>query len=123
MDMPPVTNACTGVAIQLASNIRAKDLAARYGGEEFAIVMPTTEIRGGVARAERLRRAVIALDEPHDQVPEGNVTVSIGVAAMIRSSTDTAATLVEMADAELYRAKRAGRNRVSPPPPPDRDRG
>jgi diguanylate cyclase (GGDEF)-like protein len=111
------------VAIQLASNIRAKDLAARYGGEEFAIVMPATEIRAGVARAERLRRAVIALAEPHEQEAEGRVTVSIGVATMIPSSTDTAGTLVEMADAELYRAKRAGRNRVSPPPPPDQDRG
>jgi diguanylate cyclase (GGDEF)-like protein len=102
------------VAIQLASNIRAKDLAARYGGEEFAIVMPGTEIRAGVARAERLRRAVVALAEPHDQVAEGLVTVSIGVAAMTPSPTDDAATLVEKADAELYRAKRAGRNRVSP---------
>jgi diguanylate cyclase (GGDEF)-like protein len=107
------------VAIQLASNIRAKDLAARYGGEEFAIVMPATDIHRGVARAERLRQAVIALAEPHDQVAEGIVTVSIGVAAMIPSSADTLEALVESADAELYRAKRAGRNRVSPPPEPD----
>jgi diguanylate cyclase (GGDEF)-like protein len=105
------------VAIELASNIRAKDLAARYGGEEFAIVMPGTDMRAGVAAAERLRRAVIALAEPHEQVAEGIVTVSIGVAAMVPSSTDAAASVVEMADAELYRAKRAGRNRVSPAGP------
>ena len=58
----------------------------------------------------------MALAEPHDQAAEGIVTVSIGVAAMSPSSTDTAATLVERADAELYRAKRAGRNRVEVDP-------
>jgi diguanylate cyclase (GGDEF)-like protein len=108
------------VATGLASNIRAKDLAARYGGEEFAIVMPGTDIRTGVAAAELLRRTVIALAEPHERAPEGGVTVSIGVAAMMPSSTDTAETLVEKADTELYRAKRAGRNRVSPMPPLER---
>jgi diguanylate cyclase (GGDEF)-like protein len=102
------------VAIELAGNIRANDLVARYGGEEFAVVMPGTDIRTGVVAAERLRRAIIALADPHEQAAEGTVTVSIGVAAVVPSSSDTAEGLVELADTELYRAKRAGRNRVSP---------
>ena len=88
------------------------DLVARYGGEEFAVVMPDTGI--GVARdvAERLRAAVAALAEPHGSVTAGVVTASIGVAAVTASPDGSADLLVEQADVELYRAKRAGRNQV-----------
>lgn len=51
-----------------------------------------------MALAERLRGAVIALAEPHEQVPEGIVTVSIGVAATIPTAPDAAPRLVEMAE-------------------------
>ncbi len=93
---------------------RASDSVARYGGEEFAILMPATEPEGALIVAERIRAAVEALDLPHpasDVAP--HVTVSIGVASMAASNTsELPAKLIASADAALYRAKHAGRNRA-----------
>lgn len=100
------------VATVLKQNIRDIDLAARYGGEEFAIVMPGTDITGARQLAERVRAAVMALAEPHLLAAEGIVTVSIGVAAMAPPLHIPLEHLIELADVELYRAKRSGRNRV-----------
>jgi diguanylate cyclase (GGDEF)-like protein len=55
---------------------------------------------------------VLALAVPHPLVADRVVTASIGVAAAVPSPATTADQLVEQADVELYRAKRAGRNRV-----------
>jgi diguanylate cyclase (GGDEF)-like protein len=100
------------VAARLSQNIRDVDLAARYGGEEFAIVMPNTDITAARQMAERLHTAVLDLAEPHALDVEHIVTVSIGVAAMIPPDHSNAEHLLEAADVQLYRAKRAGRNRV-----------
>jgi diguanylate cyclase (GGDEF)-like protein len=90
------------------------DLAARYGGEEFAVVMPATDLPTATRRAEELCQAVAGLAEPHPQVREHVLTVSIGVAATVptASEDDTPDHLVNRADAALYEAKRAGRSRV-----------
>jgi len=90
----------------------AGHLAARYGGEEFAVIMPDTGIRVAGDIAERLRTAVLGLAVPHPTVATRVVTASIGVAAAIPAPGTTADHLIEQADVELYRAKRAGRNRV-----------
>jgi len=93
---------------------RPSDLAARYGGEEFAVLLAPSNTENAVARAEALRADIQALALPHAaHEPEGVVTVSIGV-ANIRPAEVSASptTLVAMADAWLYAAKRAGRNRV-----------
>ena len=94
---------------------RDTDLVARYGGEEFAIVMPDTELEAALAVAERMRAAVLELAEPHPygSAAKGVVTVSVGVASAVPGQHGTADCLVGSADVELYRAKRAGRNRVS----------
>lgn len=94
---------------------REGDLAARYGGEEFALLLPATDAAGATRVAERLLAEVEALALPHAASPAGIVTLSLGLAA-IRPAADTpeaAARLLEAADAALYRAKRAGRSRLS----------
>ncbi|MFT4035252.1 MAG: sensor domain-containing diguanylate cyclase [Patulibacter sp.] len=93
------------VARALDRDLAAGDLAARYGGEEFSIVMPGRSPQEVLAAANRLRRAVAQLGGP---VP---VTVSIGV-AWAPDHGVTRDTLIEAADAALYRAKRGGRNCV-----------
>ncbi|UCF35017.1 MAG: GGDEF domain-containing protein [Phycisphaerales bacterium] len=100
------------VAEVLRDGVRRIDFVARYGGEEFAIIAPDTELKGGFRLAERLREGV------EEQVVEWEgqplcVTVSIGVATFTNvSQALRPAAVIKLADAQLYRAKTAGRNRV-----------
>ena len=90
------------------SLLRDIDTLARIGGEEFAILLPTTNVNGGMQIAERIRRVT----ENYKFEYEGNtfnMTVSLGVAEL----TDEAWTITEFigaADDMLYKAKHAGRN-------------
>ncbi len=88
------------------------DVAARYGGEEFMLLLPRTPLEEARRVAERLRAAVAALRIPHSGGEElGVVTASFGVACA-DSARHSFVDLTAEADAALYRAKRAGRNRV-----------
>jgi diguanylate cyclase (GGDEF)-like protein len=89
------------------------DFAARYGGEEFALLMPNTTVLHAMHLAEALRGEVAALAITHSAVPEGIITISIGVACRVPSAGELPQSLVEAADAGLYQAKRCGRNRVA----------
>lgn len=100
------------IATLLKENIRETDLVARFGGEEFAVVMPDTDLAEASQVAQRLHSAVMRLAEPHELVNEGIVTVSIGVAALVPEAGTSPDTLFELADVELYRAKRKGRNQI-----------
>ena len=80
------------------ASVRATDLLARYGGEEFALLLPNCSRDNAVSLADRLRAAM----------PEG-VTVSIGVASW--DGQERPEELFARADAALYAAKAAGRNR------------
>jgi diguanylate cyclase (GGDEF)-like protein len=92
---------------------RPSDLVARYGGEEFACLLSGLDREQALAHAERLRAAVERLDLAHPASSVGpGVTISIGVAwTKPEPAADWRLTLAA-ADAALYRAKAAGRNRV-----------
>ncbi|MCA9628309.1 MAG: GGDEF domain-containing protein [Myxococcales bacterium] len=98
------------VARVLRERFRPTDLVARYGGEEFCVVLPDTDLQGAQAAAERVRRAVAEASLEYE-VPLPSVTISVGIAQATRD--DVQARLVERADAALYGAKAAGRNRVA----------
>ncbi len=95
---------------------RPRDLAARYGGEEFVVLLPDTRSEQARVIAESIRRAVADLAIPHEDNEGGIVTVSIGVATVVPQGDDASAALVEAADAAVYQAKAAGRNRVASAP-------
>jgi diguanylate cyclase len=100
------------VAMSVKNNVKGQDIAARYGGEEFAVVLPNTVLRSATTVADHIRRAVMTKQlmkrSTHEQL--GRITISIGVATL--RDGDTPQTLIERADACLYAAKHAGRNRV-----------
>jgi diguanylate cyclase (GGDEF)-like protein len=93
---------------------RAGDLIGRYGGEEFLVVLGNTDAAGARGIAERLWSLVAAANLPHPASPTGPVvTVSIGAATAAPGPGSRYEGLIEAADAALYHAKRAGRNRVA----------
>jgi len=94
------------VGMVLRDSIRPYDGAARYGGEEFLIMLSGASLDHGRECAERIRAQVRA-----QELAGGPVTVSIGVAEY-PAHGDTADAVVGQADAALYKAKRAGRDRV-----------
>ncbi len=104
------------VARCLRSHMRANDLVARIGGEEFGVLCPETDEHGARTLAERIRAAVATL-EGSGEVPLP-LTVSVGVATLYAGMEWDAQALSAAADAALYEAKRAGRNRVASTPPP-----
>jgi len=92
---------------------RPGDLAARWGGEEFVIVLSSTPLEGALAIAERIRRAIEEAAILHEASPISRVvTATIGVAVRIPGEAEPPEDLLVAADEALYRAKRAGRNRV-----------
>jgi diguanylate cyclase (GGDEF)-like protein len=100
------------LAVLLRGQLRVGDLAARYGGEEFAILMPDTGRAEGLLVLERLRAVV----EHHPFVgraaqPGGQLTISGGIAVCPEHGCNYE-ELLRRADAALYAAKNAGRNRV-----------
>ena len=97
-------------AVLLQETVRDVDLAGRWGGEEFVLVLPGTDLTGGAQLAERIRVALagrIILTTDGSPIP---VTASFGVAAVPPGKT--AFELFAAADAAMYQAKRAGKNRV-----------
>ena len=99
------------IAKRILAGLRQSDIAGRYGGEEFAIVLPETDLPSAAATvAERLRDTIAA--RPIDTA-EGplHVTISVGVAG-VDVERESLLDALSRADAGLYAAKHAGRNRV-----------
>jgi diguanylate cyclase (GGDEF)-like protein len=101
------------LACTLSGLLRAHDVFARYGGEEFVALLSNTTNEDACAIADKLRAGV----EADDFRCEGNkvklpVTISLGVSTSVDPSDLSAEFLINQADAALYQAKAAGRNRV-----------
>ena len=96
----------------LSSNVKGRDTVARFGGEEFAIILPETKLADAEHLTESIRSQLeskeMALNNSGE--PIGQITASFGIAQL--GEGDDAAALVQRADARLYEAKCAGRNRV-----------
>ncbi len=102
------------VAQALKTALRSTDTIGRYGGEEFLIVLPETDLEGARQVADKLRRAVAAVEVEADDGARMRTTLSTGLASLWetpRLGTGPQA-LIAAADQALYRAKSAGRNRV-----------
>ncbi len=92
------------------ARVRRDELLARYGGEEFCLVLPETTLEGALGYAEIIRKCI----EEHRFVFDGAVipvTISLGVATFAPEMSRPL-DIIRAADEALYRAKRAGRNRV-----------
>ncbi len=101
------------VAAAIAAGLkRPADLAARYGGEEFVVILPDTDLDGACAVAEQIRLRIAGLAIAHADSPAGHITVSLGVyTAHPGAGGGDVADWIRAADAMLYKAKGAGRNR------------
>jgi len=95
----------------LRRSVRVEDVACRFGGEEFTLIMPSLDAEGAQRRAEQICEQVRALRVEHQGQRIGDVTISIGV-AIFPGHGGTADELIRAADAALYEAKSAGRDRV-----------
>lgn len=93
---------------------RKTDLVARYGGEEFILILQDMDQKAAQAMGERLRKAIVDRNIPHDGSPFGIVTASFGVAVHLPGDTIASGeALIRIADSALYRSKQDGRNRVT----------
>ncbi len=95
----------------LAGRSRPYDLAARYGGDECALLLPKTDIGGGLIVAERIREDIQAMQCP--ECPD-RIRMSLGLATL--EQLESAEGFVTRADAALYSSKAAGGNLVSTNP-------
>ena len=103
-------NAIRAVADLLRKHCRESDVVGRMGGEEFIMQLPNTPLTGALTTANKLLKEV----EAHllGQEKPFSITVSIG-ASGLRPDDASLETLINRADQALYRAKQAGKNRVS----------
>ena len=95
----------------LQGHVRGEDIACRCGGEEFTLILPETSLEVARQRAEDIREGVKHLSVQHRHQPLGAITLSLGVASF-PDHGETSEAVLRVADAALYRAKHAGRDRV-----------
>jgi diguanylate cyclase (GGDEF)-like protein len=95
----------------LQTQVRREDMACRYGGEEFTLILPGASLSATRERAEALRQGMQRLRLRYGDQDLGTVTISLGVAVYPDHGVSPE-TVLQAADAALYAAKHAGRNRV-----------
>jgi len=98
---------------------RPADTVARYGGEEFVVLLPETDSSGAIQVAEKIRTEVENLHLPNpDSTVSPYVTISLGVTTIMPAPNADPGDCIKLVDEALYRAKNAGRNRLSVTVPP-----
>jgi diguanylate cyclase (GGDEF)-like protein len=95
----------------MTQSLREVDIAARYGGEEFALILPGSSLADAARTAERIRRAVTAVEVEGPDGELATVTASFGIAEF--PTYANAEALIAAADAALYQAKRGGKDQVA----------
>lgn len=100
------------VARTIKDGTKGRDMSARYGGEEFALLLPETNLQGGLKLGELLRQEVEKKELINRATGKklAKITFSAGVAQYFKG--ESIDEMIERADAALYKAKREGRNRV-----------
>jgi diguanylate cyclase len=93
----------------IKETLRTLDVLARFGGEEFLILLPDTTIEDATLTVTRLQRELTKRIFMHNN-ERILITFSAGVA--LRKGTEDKISMLKRADAALYQAKRAGKNRV-----------
>lgn len=101
------------IAQRLKENLRPMDTVSRYGGEEFSMILPNTLPTSLPKIAERVRCRIASDPFELASGERIQVTVSIGASCLLPWQPGKAGALLEEADRQLYKAKAAGRNRVS----------
>lgn len=100
-----------GVAAAAQGSVRLEDALGRIGGEEFALVLPGLTPAEALPLVDRLREAITA-QVPHPGAPERRLTLSAGIAGIAAPGAAALEAAFKAADAALYEAKQAGRNRA-----------
>jgi diguanylate cyclase (GGDEF)-like protein len=99
------------MALRIKQYVRKEECFARYGGEEFAIALPESGPENSRKFADKVRRLIA--DQPFEfEGQKFSVTISVGVAELSGQMSEPIG-LIKIADANLYKAKKAGRNRVA----------
>ncbi|MCB2047786.1 MAG: sensor domain-containing diguanylate cyclase [Novosphingobium sp.] len=96
------------VAAQLVASLRPSDVVSRYGGEELVVILPSCGLTDAELKAEILRQRIESLTEAHGI----EITASIGIATVPETATSPV-DVIPLADAALYAAKQAGKNRIA----------
>lgn len=107
-------NVLRGIGRLLRRTLREGDMPCRYGGEEFAVILPGADLAQTRQRAEAIRTAIELWKPQNEGHSFGQVTVSIGIAALPLNGNSWQ-TALKVADEALYAAKRGGRNQVAAP--------
>ena len=99
------------LVMELKKVARISDTVFRFGGEEFVLILNSTNTQGAFVIAERIRESIETLQLKSDDGDSVSLTVSVGVTTL--QEEETASSLIQRADKQLYIAKSNGRNQVS----------
>ena len=98
------------VALTIASQLRAADVAARFGGDEFVVLLPQTTSQRAEVLGRRVSEKLTA--EVGEQLPDVTLSLSIGISSVPEVDSSDPQDLIKSADEALYQAKTAGKNRI-----------
>ncbi|BBE31847.1 diguanylate cyclase response regulator [Tepiditoga spiralis] len=94
----------------IKNSLRESDFAGRYGGEEFFILLPYTNVELAGNISQRILKNIESFDWEKEINKKINITISGGISSVKKG--DLITTIIETADKNLYKAKRAGKNRI-----------